>query len=227
MHDLKGLYNRANSCVACHQNVDHDLLKAGHPALVFELDSQSVNEPKHWHDDDPWIGPRSWLTGQAVALREAAWRARSDTDPAPDMQETSMALAWLLARATMAEPSLPKIVEPSSSDLMPLQKQADDLARHAANWNPNIESTMVLLRALAETDSEFAAPKQVSMQTLSYRAQRLVLALDRLTAALNQNRGAPLKIENELKALRDDVRGLDHFEAARFADHLRVFRSKL
>jgi len=46
MHDLRNLYVRANACVACHQNVESDLLKGGHPALVFELDSQSVNEPK-------------------------------------------------------------------------------------------------------------------------------------------------------------------------------------
>ncbi len=78
MRDLRSLYVRANTCVACHQNIDNDLLKAGHPTLVFELDSQSINEPKHWRDDDPSIGPRAWLTGQAVALREAAWRSRTD-----------------------------------------------------------------------------------------------------------------------------------------------------
>src|SRR5207237_10680396 len=72
MRDLRNLYIRANPSVACHQNVDNDLLKAGHPALAFELDSQSVNEPKHWRDDDDWSGARSWLVGQAVALREAA-----------------------------------------------------------------------------------------------------------------------------------------------------------
>jgi hypothetical protein len=227
MHDLKNLYVRANACVACHQNVDHDLLKAGHPALVFELDGQSINEPKHWRDDDPWIGSRSWLTGQAVALREAAWRSQSDADPAPDMQETSVALAWLLARVTMAELSLPRIVEPTSSDLGPLQKQADDLARHAVRWNPSVESTMSLLRALAGTDSEFVAPKQISGQTLSYRAKRLVLALDRLTAALNQNRPASLQVNNELNTLRDDVHGPDNFEAARFAGHLRAFSNAL
>src|SRR6266536_3787736 len=46
MHDLRNLYVRANAFVACHQNVESDLLKGGHPALVFELDSQSVNELK-------------------------------------------------------------------------------------------------------------------------------------------------------------------------------------
>ncbi|HZQ47764.1 MAG TPA: multiheme c-type cytochrome, partial [Verrucomicrobiae bacterium] len=41
MRDLENLYVRANSCVACHQNVDADLLQAGHPELIFELDGQA------------------------------------------------------------------------------------------------------------------------------------------------------------------------------------------
>jgi len=227
MRDLRNLYVRANACVACHQNIDNQLLKAGHPALVFELDSQSVNEPKHWRDDDSLSGPRAWLTGQAVALREAAWRSRADPDPAPDAQETSVALAWLLAKITVADPALPKIFEPSSSDLEPVQKQADELARHAASWNSGADSMMSILRSLAATDPEFVATKRVSAQTLFYRAKHLALALDRLTAALNANRGAPLKIDNELNALRDDVHSSDNFNAARFAEHLRQFRSKL
>jgi hypothetical protein len=210
MHDLKSLYVRANTCVACHQNIDNDLLKAGHPSLVFELDSQSFNEPKHWRDDDPMIGPRSWLTGQAVALRETCWHARTNADPSTDAQETSVALAWLLAKVTAADSSLPKISEPSSSDLEPLQKQADALARRAANWNPSTDSMMSILRTLAEGDSKL----------MFYRAQRLALALDRLAAAL--------KIDNqELNSLRQDVRTQSDFDAARFTEHLRAFRSKL
>ena len=227
MHDLRSLYVRANTCIACHQNIDNTLLKAGHPTLVFELDSQSVNEPRHWRDDDPWSGARAWLVGQAVALREAAWRSRTDPDPAADMQETSVALAWLLQKVTLTEPLLPKIVEPTASDLGPLQKEADDLARHAANWNPNIDSAMSMLRALAETDSEFVIGKDRSLQNLFYRARRLVLAVDRLNNALNQNRVVPLKIDNELNQLRQDTIASDNFDHARFAEHLRVLRAKL
>jgi hypothetical protein len=227
MHDLRSLYVRANTCVACHQNIDNTLLKAGHPTLVFELDSQSVNEPRHWRDDDPWSGARAWLVGQAVALREAVWRSRTDPDPAADMQETSVALAWLLQKVTLTEPLLPKIVEPTASDLGPLQKEADDLARHAANWNPNIDSAMSMLRALAETDSEFVVGKDRSLQNLFYRARRLVLAVDRLNNALTQNRGTPSKIDHELDQLRQDVAAYGNFDAARFAELLRALRAKL
>jgi len=227
MRDLKSLYVRANTCVACHQNIDNDLLTAGHPALVFELDSQSVNEPKHWRNDEPWSGARAWLTGQAVALREAAWRSRTDTDPAIDMQETSVALAWLLAKATSADPMLPKISEAQSSDLEPLQKQADDLARRAAAWNSNADSTMAILRALAESDAELVATKRISAETLFYRAKRLCLALDRLTNALKENGATQISVDKELKSLREDVRLRDNFDAPRFSEHLRAFRAAL
>jgi hypothetical protein len=107
-----------------------------------------------------------------------------------------------------------------------VKKQADDLAHHAASWNSDADSMMSILRSLAATDPEFAATKRVPAQTLFYRAKRLALALDRLTAALNANRGA-LKIDNELNALRGDVQSSDNFDAARFAEHLRQFRASL
>ena len=97
MRDLRGPYLRATACVACHQNLAPELLKAGHPDLFFELDSQSVAEPKHWKDDDSWSGLREWMTGQAVALREMSWALASD----PQSDEASNArwngLAWLCA----------------------------------------------------------------------------------------------------------------------------------
>jgi hypothetical protein len=203
-------------------------LKTGHPALVFELDSQSVNEPRHWRDEDPWSGARAWLVGQAVALREVAWQSRVAPEPAADSQETAVALAWLLARATLSEPTLPKVVEPASSDLEPLQKEADNLARHAASWNASVDSAMAMLRALAETDSEFVVGKDRSREALSYRARRLVPGIDRLATALNRNRSVPLNIEKELALLRQDVvlQG-GNLDPARFAEHLRALREKL
>ena len=59
MRDLQNLYVRANICVACHQNVDADILKAGHPELIFELDGKSVAEPKHWSAEKNGNGAQS------------------------------------------------------------------------------------------------------------------------------------------------------------------------
>jgi hypothetical protein len=171
------------------------------------------------------------------------------------MQETAMALAWLLAKVTALDPALPKITEPTSSDLEPLQKQADDLAQRAANWKPDAVSAMSILRALAATEIRSTAPEisnaganmtieagttpvfvpptvRSGAQSQSsgapfYRARRLVLALDRLNAALNQNGAAQPKIDRELNALRDDVGLHENFDPARFTEHLRAFRAKM
>jgi hypothetical protein len=230
MRDLKNLYVRANACVACHQNLAPDLLKAGHPDLFFELDGQSVAEPKHWKDEEPWSGLRQWLTGQAVALREMSWALAGD----PQNDAFSIArwdgLAWLCATATSLA-SIPSPVSPPSStpgmaDFTSMQTQADALARRASasNWSDN--SARSLLVALAAVDAEFTA-KGTANQLLGQRAKRLVLALDRLVNALGQNRGAPLKVDPELNQLFEDVKTLDSFDAPGFAGHLRAFREAL
>src|SRR5262249_50734964 len=81
----------------CHlgtatKTVDHAMIAAGHPALVFELDSFAANMPAHWkkHDDREasnarWFEGGAWAAGQAVALREAAAAiARQRREPWPE-----------------------------------------------------------------------------------------------------------------------------------------------
>jgi hypothetical protein len=230
MHDLRDLYTRATTCVACHQNIDNTLLKAGHPALFFELDSQSINEPKHWRDDDKWIGPRSWLVGQAVALREATWRLLQHGRDDRAALERWDGLAWLLTKALTEHADLPLTpnleVPFTNTDLTETQKHADALALKSAtlNWDENVIRKM--LADLVSDDGEFAN-RRIGVSVLTQRAMRLVLALDRLTAAINANRSEPLKVETELNALREDVKRHYDFDVAAFAEHLRRFRNKL
>ena len=230
MHDLRNLYLRANACVACHQNLEPDILHAGHPDIFFELDGQSVSQPKHWQDTEPWSNLRQWLTGQAVALREMSWARASD----PKTDEWSNArwdgLAWICATTTSAANVISPISQPpenpSRSDFTTVQSQADALARRAAVFNWNEDSARSLLTSLASIDGEFSASKVV-MRLLRQRAKRLVLALDRLTNAIGQSRGAPLKVDEEIDQLFQDVRTLDSFDPNSFAVHLKSFRAAL
>jgi hypothetical protein len=230
MRDLRSLYVRAAACVACHQNLAPELLKAGHPDLFFELDGQSVAEPKHWRDNEPWSGLREWLTGQAVALREMSWALAND----PQSDEASNArwngLAWLCATTTSAATIPSPVSQPSStpgrSDFTSMQAQADALARRASISNWSDGTARSLLVTLASLDPEFTA-KGTANQSLAQRAKRLVLALDRLTYALKKNAGSNLKIDPELNQLFQDVKSLDSFDAAAFAAHLRSFREVL
>ena len=96
MRDLQNLYVRANVCVACHQNVDTDILTAGHPELIFELDGQSVTEPKHWSAEKNGNGAQAWLVGQAVALREMEWQISREPKPDKKLIARRDALVWLL-----------------------------------------------------------------------------------------------------------------------------------
>jgi hypothetical protein len=217
MHDLRNIYVRANACVACHQNVDADILKAGHPELVFELDGQSVNEPKHWREDDPASGPRSWLTGQAVALREITWALiKSPPDQRSQLLDQQNALVWLLDKAGFGD-------DVSKFSSFPgIEQRADEIGQRAAKWGPTNDSLMSILQTLAACDSEFQSTN-TSRQNLFYRALRLTLGLERLSVALNLSP----KVEKELSALRSDVQRHYDFDASAFAEHLRALHAKL
>jgi hypothetical protein len=226
MRDLKSFYVRANTCVACHQNLDSDITKAGHPELTFELDGQSVAEPKHWRDDDPQNGLRAWLVGQAVALREISWQlAKSETVDAEAAAKWK-GLVWLLAKATAQQTNLPVIDQPPVATSRALfestQERADSLARRTTEARLSDDLAHELLRTFAATESEFVVSKEKSPDLLFRCAQRLVLALDRLSKAVSQASGA--KKNPALAELFEDVRSRADFQASRFAEHLRNFR---
>ena len=230
MRDLRNFYVRANTCVACHQNIDRDLLQAGHPELMFELDGQSVAEPEHWSDDDIARGPRAWLVGQAVALREMSW-ALSQNETADSLGILRwQGLAWLLARATAHQSRLPLIAPPdettSRGSFTSMQEQADSLARRAAinPWNDAFATTA--LHELASADSEFVVSKNTPIELLYRRAQRVVPALDRLFRATNPHAAAP-PMSPTLRDLFQDVRSPADFQPAKFVADLATFRATI
>ncbi len=80
MYDTKNLLDRATKCLSCHvgdaaKSVDHAMIAAGHPDLIFELDTFTALLPPHWRQPDkPWLGAQAWSIGQAVALRAVMQR---------------------------------------------------------------------------------------------------------------------------------------------------------
>lgn len=79
MYDTKDLVRRTEKCASCHiggadKSVDHEMIAAGHPDLVFDLEAFSAAMPRHWRSDDPWQNVRSWSVGQIVQLREGLER---------------------------------------------------------------------------------------------------------------------------------------------------------
>ena len=77
MYDTKDLVKRTERCLTCHLGtadkfVDHELIAAGHPDLVFDLEAFSAAMPRHWRnpaDTDPLAAVRAFSVGQLVHVR--------------------------------------------------------------------------------------------------------------------------------------------------------------
>ncbi len=239
MRDLRNLYVRANSCVGCHQNVDLELLAAGHPELVFELDGQSATEPRHWRERRTDHGTSAWLVGQAAALREMSWALstrlgsqQADSLPAVASARAAeadrwSALAWLLQHVDVpgvSKSDLGSTTEPTVSKAQQMQRAADSMARaaSAASWPP--EKSRALLARLSSTHAEFL-DRNTSRSLHARRAERLVLGLDRLVMALPDAEAARFK--GELDELFQAVQSIPDFDSVKFASSLQAFATRL
>jgi len=224
MSDLQNLYVRANTCVACHQNVDSDILKAGHPELIFELDGQSVAEPKHWSAEKNGNGAQAWLVGQAVALREMSWQLANDKPSTENEINRWRGLVWLVEYAGKLDSTLPSppdiTFRPNKENFQLVQKWGDDLAMAAAkiSWTDNL--SQATLSALANTSLDFseAAPQPVNAR----RAERLVLALDRLVVALPELKNNE-PVQSSLNQLFKLAQSIPDFDPKQFAGALKFF----
>ncbi|MCX6938841.1 MAG: multiheme c-type cytochrome [Verrucomicrobia bacterium] len=214
MRDLRSPLARAEACVACHQVIESRLVEQGrHPRLIFELDGQLASEPRHWREVHGWDGAKAWFVGQAVAWREAAAARASGRDTLAGVDERERALAWLVRRAAGATGLGAGALDVAGGE-------ADGLARAAeAGWK-TADGERVLY-ALAGCAAEFTA-EEVSVREQAYRAERLVLALDRLLAAWPERaraNGAGPQLANLFAA----AQSVPDFEPQKFAGLMAEF----
>jgi hypothetical protein len=213
LRDLRNLYVRANTCVACHQTVELPLLQAGHPELIFELDGQSVAEPKHWRAGRDAPGPQAWLVGQAAALRELSWQLSRATAPDESLTARWQALVWLLGRGAK--------LNTGGDDPSAMLKAADELARATASVKWTNADTRQWWEALTGSAADFrdaAIPRDAQAR----RAERLVLALERLAVALDFHRQA----DAQITALFRLAQSRPDFDPAAFATALQSVASR-
>jgi cytochrome c554/c'-like protein len=77
MVDTKDVRKRTEVCLSCHlgndtKTVDHDLIAAGHPALIFELETFSALMPAHWRKENEKVDTlHRWAQAQPISLRES------------------------------------------------------------------------------------------------------------------------------------------------------------
>lgn len=226
MNELRSAYGRANTCVACHEYLSPDIAKAGHPDLIFELDSQTVSEPPHWHETDSWIGLHSWLTGQAVAFREETWHMLR---MAPGSSSRWEALGWLLQQTTTGLDGLPGFSLPegpmTARELAGLESGSDRFARSAAIFPWTTGAARHLLQHLASAGSGVRQVQGIDRQ--ARRAEVLVQALDRLLVELHTHGVTIPGSAQKLDVLFADLRLRDSFNASTFCRDLAGFSATL
>jgi hypothetical protein len=226
MRDLDDLYTRANTCVACHQDIDPALVSVGrHPALIFEMDGQTQDEPKHWTEGAGNVGAQAWFVGQAVALREVSWALlNGKAETARSVPEWE-GLGWLLSRTGLDYGLAPlDCSAPAPAAFATAVQAADLLAKRAArSWEPR--SAGEVLRRLAATRVDFL-DAGADRLTQACRAGRLVLALDRLLSSVPKTERPPGSSELLDKLFRL-AQSQPDFDPARFAQALDGFSRSL
>ncbi len=228
MRDLKNLYVRANTCVACHQNLDPEIRAAGHPELIFEMDGQSVTMPRHWPKASDAPGRDNWFVGQAVALREMSWQLLSQKSTDPQLTNRWSGLLWVLQLAVKTKIDVPSN---SAEEIKQVQKNADLLARQIGSLNEDarkdfsLEGVKKTIQQISDTSNVFG-DTSVSVSLNARRAERLVLALDRLLPEL-PGIATNSALNESLNKLFADAQSLPDFDPKQFAQDLNTFHTSV
>jgi hypothetical protein len=183
-----------------------------------------VSQPKHWSEAADWNGAQAWLVGQAVALREMSWQLARENSPTEKEINRWKGLAWWIQIVAPLEPSLPAVPDitfrPNVEHFQIVQKRSDEFAKSATKIRWEAKLTEKLLRELSK-DWDVIASKELQAR----RAERLVLALDRLVLASDKKLKQSLDAElNEFFSL---VQSLPDFDSQKFAETLERFSVKL
>lgn len=219
MRQLGTAYQRANSCVACHQNLSDELMLAKHPALVFELDGLLVAEPKHWREEKEFSNAQTWLVGQAVALREAA--AQAIREPV-DLHVRSIRTAEIEAIKALLEVT-DTGWDDSGKDLV---RSADEYAKRISGTPLNSEKSRAILdrliasRTSFQPDSFSQVDPKLRWWSVGYYTERLTLAVDRLNQPLVTNRREGMIAKDFLNELFDAAKPPESFDSATVDDFL-------
>lgn len=220
LRDMNDLRGRASVCVACHLNLDEPIRRAGHPELFFEFDGQSLAQPPHYKDERPSLGPRSWLTGQAVVLREMSWKLGVQRDE--PLVARWKALVWLLRKTDSGKKELT-----DGEDFTAMKTAADRLARDASRTQWTKSQVLAQLKDYTAAHSDFGDVK-LDKAEHRRRAEVLVPAIDRLWAAWKKEVGANLPaFETALDAVLRLAREQEDFEPLKFDSALQKLEAVL
>ena len=184
MYDTKDVVKRTDKCLTCHLGtaekfVDHEMIAAGHPDLVFELEAFSAAMPRHWKettDADTYKPVRTFAVGQLVHFRASLDRlGRRVKGPIwPEYAELDCFACH--HSLTRAEDSW---------------RQASGYENRARPGLPQLQVSRYLTarRVLAAWDAQGAQELDGVMGKLQIEASRLVAKPDEVVSLANQARG--------------------------------------
>lgn len=109
LYDTKPVTARAAMCVSCHLSIDADMVAAGHPQPVFELDYFSEIEPKHWIDPEGFFSTKLWMAGQAAAVADSMNQLASRASAKKDAESIKAAYEQAMAHASVFGATAPTL----------------------------------------------------------------------------------------------------------------------
>ena len=207
MRQLGTAYQRANNCVACHQNLNDKLVGVKHPPLVFELDGLLDAEPKHWREEAGFSHAQTWLVGQAVALRETA--AQASREPGALRDAEIEAIKVLLETTGTGW-------DESGTDLI---RSADNYAKRISSNPLNPQKCRAILARLIAHREPFQigsfkmVAEEYKMWATGYYAERLTLAIDRLNQSLIAGGEKGMVSDTSMNGLFDAAKPPKSFDA--------------
>jgi len=149
LKDQENLYVRADTCVACHQQIDPDILTAGHPKLEYDLAALQQRLPRHW--EESWPDQQAWLVGQATSLREAAyvlhlWNTENRDTMAPDLCRSQIDLMQALSTSLELQTDISSLSSGIPDQWKAISATADELANELSTlaWSPQLQQKAVL-----------------------------------------------------------------------------------
>ncbi len=208
MRDLEKPAQRADTCAGCHLHLPTGLQAAGHPELRFELARQLAQLPPHWTGDGAMDAPREWLAGQAVSLRELAWRAQKAPDDG--VRSRISAILWLLNQTDAGKATLPA----KDEDFSELRMAAQRLATDAAKTQWTAASTRAQVVSFCGHAAQFR-DASLDAVTSRRRAETLAAAVRALALPLRNEKDG--KLEAQIVAMEEQMRSPVSFVPATFA----------
>ena len=175
--ELSNLDIRARTCVKCHvgsedRDVNHDLIAAGHPRLVFEYSSHLDRLPKHW--DEPEIdnfNMTCWSVGQNATTQTAlglllirAQAARDGSNTWPELSEYNchnchqgLDSNWYLANVDQdhGKALWGTWLFPGRSQDVDMMRVLDQLRTEMQQLNPTPVTVIKLTQDLARSSADF------------------------------------------------------------------------